>query len=167
MFKIPLIAAVFMLGGVLFAQTHQHPAEPLIDGKVNPELIPDVVAYRLYFASISPHDTDTVDDLGRRTGKIVMLKLHPDDQQVLLMAMQTFGAQYRSLILDYNAAATAAWNANPQNVDPQLQAQFLARRDALVESTVNNLSANLSIRAWVQLAATVKAEKSNMKIQGN
>jgi hypothetical protein len=139
----------------LFAQQHNHAATaPHIDGSQHPELIPDLVAYRLYLVTVGELLEATAADKMRQQSHLNRVGLEDDDAAVLLNTANDFKKQYRALIEDYNA------HLDPQRIDPVALRAFLLKRDALVISAMNSLSRNL--KASAKFDRHIQEEKRHM-----
>lgn len=142
------------------SQTHIHPQSAVVDGSVNPELIPDLTAYRLYLLTVSRPSNATDSEVRRQSAQILRLGISDADRKVLISSLQNFKTLYNDWIESFNQRAKAAWDAQ-ETLDTQT---YLAQRDQIVQSTLDGLQAGLSHDGWVRLNAMVKSEKKNMKI---
>lgn len=163
-FLLPLI---FLVAPVLHAQnppleTDVSPASPpkIIDGSVHPELIPDVVAYRLFLLTISTSRNPTAKELARQRSHLGMVHLGPQDLLHIIPVLRDFRSQYDSLISDYNQSASEALQHGKQ---PDVEA-FLQRRDALVQKSRGELKLALTPDGAARLDAYVQIQKRMMKI---
>jgi hypothetical protein len=150
-----LVLSVFALGA--WAQTsppqHQHPnAQPppnTIDGAKYPELIPDKTAYRLYFVSVaeSKHSDFYFQTLG----------LTPKEVLSASNALTSFKTQYDALVAEYNDTESTKSGNNAGT------AAFIAKRDALVDSTRAAFAKVLSSSRMTALDSHVQSEKRHMQ----
>jgi hypothetical protein len=137
---------------------HQHPATTVIDGAVNPNLIPDSVAYRLYLFTVSMRQSPTQVDQECQKAHLMRTGLSDADRQVFVGILSGFRTQYDALEAAYNALASA--NSTNANIST-----LLTQLDDLVQSTRNAINAQLSSQGAARLNAFVIAEKANMKVQ--
>ncbi len=148
------------------AQSSETPSIPhhanfsVVDGSVNPELIPDNTAYRLYFVMTSRPTTPTDSQKYHQHLQLAKVRLTDADEQVAVNILATFYTQYQSLIATYNATATAAL---ARGEEPNVNA-LRSQRDQLVQSTHDTLQNALSSTGWSLLDAFVQHEKTKMKI---
>jgi hypothetical protein len=133
------------------AQQHQH-AIPA--GSVSGDRIPDVVAYRLYFAHLSQLPQNLQAD------QVKQVRLSAADSATLTKSLGEFGEKYLSLTDAYNAEATVAEHNGKQ---PNIAAYHTAIAK-LVDETVNSLFASLSTTGVGAFVEHVKSEKVNMHI---
>lgn len=142
------------------APTHQHGPAKMIDGSVNPELIPDLTAYRLYLLAVSKPQNPTDSQKRHQAAQLGMIGIQEGDRQTILAVLANFRSQYESLIRTYNEIATAA-NARGESADPgPLERQI----DQLTQSSHDELRGAMTAGGWARLDARVQSEKKNMKI---
>ena len=95
----------------MFASAQQpqrvHPKGKTVDGAVNPELIPEAVAYRLYLYSLTVSSTPSPEDVAKQSGFILKLQLTGIDQLRLLPILADFRSQYDTFVATFNEYATA------------------------------------------------------------
>jgi hypothetical protein len=140
--------------------THNHTMNPVIDGSVHPDLIPDLAAYRLWMALVSKPAVPTDSEMKRQNVQLRAAHLSDADQSVLIGTLARFNAQYRKMIRDYNAEATAELaKGNKPDVD-----SFVLQRDQLVQSTHDMIKASLTSDGWARLDAHIQHEKRQMKL---
>ena len=136
-----------------------HADSNIIDGSLHPELIPDSVAYRLFFLMASRRDPLVVPtrEIAHRHGMLRAAGIITDyDTHNVDTILATFRAQYTALSNEYNATAATATSDAPQKL-------FLARRDQLVQFTRDQLKSNLSQQVMAAFDAHIQQEKSMMK----
>lgn len=162
-----LMGLAFLLTGVLchaqnFASGHQHPNAPVvIDGTIHPELIPDSIAYRLYFFTLSVGTNATEEDRNRRLMHLHKVGLRETDLNALVATLADFRTKHDVLVTQYNASADAALARN----EAPDTAHFLRQLDALVQSTRDTLKLRLTPAGMTQLDAFVQSEKKMMRVQ--
>jgi hypothetical protein len=144
--------------------TYQHniTTPNLIDGAVHPELIPDSVAYRLYFVTVSTGVNPTEAEQTHQRMRIVGTGLKNTDHQTLVSILSGFRAKYDALVDKYNTSAKEAAARN-QTTDAR---PLLKEIDDLVQSTRDVISVQLSSEGSAKLHAFVVSEKKNMKMTG-
>jgi hypothetical protein len=139
---------------------HQHIPANLIDGAVHPELVPDLVAYRLVLLAVSKPSNLTDQQNKRQAPQLSKINLREPDQKGVISILENFYSEYHNLIQTYNEAATAA-NARGERSDISY---LLLERDQLVQSTHDKLKNSISTDGWARFDAYVQHEKSQMKI---
>lgn len=139
---------------------HHHASSAVIDGASNPELIPDLTAYRLFLVAVSRPPDPPDNEVIHQAVQLSKIGLQEADRKATIIILASFNSRYHDFINSYNEAATAAW-ARGEHLDA---ASFLADRDRLVQSTCDALKAGLSSDGWSRLDAHVKGEKQRMKI---
>ena len=87
--------------------------------------------------------------------------LNDVDAQAFVGLMQTFNAEYQTLIKTYNDEVK---NAIASDQAPDIAA-FLAKRDALVQGVRDKLKSTLTSAGMSNLDNFVQGEKRQMKIQ--
>lgn len=133
-----------------------------VDGSQNPELIPDAVAYRLFFTAMSEAPNASSDRRARQRAFIAPIGMSTLDQQAAISILANFKVQFAAMVAQFNAAEEAAQTLGT----PSSGAAFLAQRDAMVQDTRNRLKSVLSADGMSKLDAKVQDEKKKMKIQG-
>ena len=138
------------------AYTQQSPpssAVTIIDGSQHPELIPDALAYRLYFLAVtSLPPTIRQDQLTYGAG------VFQTNLQAATTAIVAFRTAYDSLSNSYNQQVQAGSNPNPNF--------FASQRDALVANARAALQKILSPTEMQSFDAHVQGEKTKMKTSG-
>lgn len=156
-------ASWLALGASAQDATHQNPAttpETVIDGALHPDQIPDSVAYRLWFLTVSTVPNPTTKDKARQASHLGMIGLESGDRQQLLTILADFRLQWTKLVNDYNESARAAISQNSQ---PDTTT-FLQKRDDLVQHVRDTLKQVLTPDGMGKLDAFVRSEKRSMKI---
>jgi len=139
---------------------HHHPQGMVIDGAVNPELIPDSTAYRLWFVTVSRPANATEGETKHQAAQLGKIGLNSADLSALIPVLGAFNSQYRGLFQSYNEEATAAWK---RGESPDV-ASLRIQRDQIVQSIRDTLRSRLSADGYARLDAYVKAEKKTMRI---
>ena len=114
-----------------------------IDGAVNPELIPDVVAYRLFFSAAAEGSSPSSLQVVRQDAKLRPIQLAPDDKAALVDALSEFK----------NNIAQALTLPSP--VPGYL--------DATAQATVDRLRTKMSAGGFQRMEAYVRSQKRLMK----
>jgi len=145
------------------AQLQNNTPTNLVIGRENPELVSDSAAYRLFFLAVSTTSDSTPEDVQRQRD-ILSQRASFNDEEILFanQALTDFRTQFDQLTATYNTAAIAALNNN-QTAYADLKV-FLAKRDALVQSTREKLATGVSSNSLLNLHAHVQREKSNMTV---
>jgi hypothetical protein len=139
---------------------HQLATPNVIDGAVHPELVPDSLAYRLYFVALSVGQNPTEAEQNRQRAQLMNTGLVDTDQQTFITIVSDFKAKYGALVNEYNDSAKAA-TARNETTDAQT---LLKKLDDLVQATRDTISARLSSRGAAKLHSFVMSEKRNMKV---
>jgi hypothetical protein len=127
----------------------------VIDGRVNPEMIQDRDAYRLFFLAVSSQE-----QVERQDAMLAGAKLSELESPLVRSALADFKSKYEKLVDDYNRLATAA---EEMGQVPNT-AQFVHDRDALVLSTKDKIEATLSPSGMARFQGHVSNEKHGMKV---
>lgn len=130
-----------------------------IDGSTNPELIPDSVAFRMFYRALWEPVTATTDQTARQRAKVSRAQLSESDLGQMFSSMAAFGTNLVAFEKDVHA--TQAYG--PGLSSEQISA-FTAQRDALVASTTAELQAHLSADGMERLSLLIRSEKKNMTI---
>lgn len=158
LFLVPLLVLPLMAT----AQTvsHQHATTPgnMIDGAKNPELIPDLTAWRLWLLSVTANDNDGTPAHATERHHALLRSVGIGNDELVLAdeALAHFRADYQALIDNYNKQVGAGENPS--------QAQLRAQRDALIQATQTSLLGALSPHTVGVLKVAISHEKRNMKV---
>lgn len=132
----------------------------IIDGASHPELIPDSVAYRLFFVTVA-EPLDTTDfRKARQRAYLRTAGLSDSDLDGAVQILVAFKAQLSDLVDGYNRSVEAA---NEAGEAPDLQT-FMSQQADLVQRTRTALGSSLSPASSANLAAHIQREKRNMKV---
>lgn len=131
-----------------------------VDGTKNPELIPDLSAYRLFFVAAATTLNPSEREMAQQRGHVGKIGLRGLDVQYFREVLAEFKSQYEDLIKSYNESVEVA---RSQGIDPDFET-FLVHRDALVQATRDRLKALLTVEGSARLDALVQREKRNMKV---
>ena len=135
---------------------------PIIDGSKDPNQIPDLVAYRLYFITVGELPGSSEVQQKRQRAFISKVPgFSEDDPNALIRVLETFKVDFSAMVQDYNVKVDAANRTGSPLPDSQA---FLQGRDQLVQQTRDRLKQVLSPNGMAGLDAHVKAEKSRMTI---
>ena len=132
----------------------------VINGAEHPELVPDAVAYRLWFVAASLPPMPTAAQQQRQRAQLMAAGLQGDDIGQAASVLATFASSYAYLVGKYNDSVA---QANEVGGTPNLQG-LLSQRNALVETTRNALNSALSVQGMAALRSYVQAQKRNMKV---
>lgn len=153
LFVLVALALVSVFSTAQTTHTHQHGTvnNMKVDGSQHPELIPDSVAYRLYFISLS-----NLSPVAQQA-RLRQVNLTADEIVAATAVLNTFKAQWDRVRNDYNANVEKLGGAADS-------ASFIEQRDALVNATRNALRNVLSIRGDVLLEANLQDAKHHIKM---
>ena len=132
----------------------------MIDGARHPELIPDSIAYRLFFLTVAEPADATDDERARQRAWLRTAGLKDEDVQPAAAVLETFKSQYDELVARYNESVRVA---NEAGADPD-SATFLSQQDDLVESTRDALKAAIGPEVMARFDAHLQREKRNMRM---
>ena len=157
--KTALIVLWCLLASVVpLAQVkHNHPAVTIIDGSRNPDLIPDIVAYRLYLLTVA-HMQPALQE-----AQLKSAGLSPSEIPAAAKVLSDFKTSFDALSKAHNDAVMAAANASGPRPDSHL---FALQCDALVNSAVSALQSVLTANGMQAFRTHVTAEKKRMKLSG-
>ena len=143
-------------------QAHVHSSQPadVIDGAKQPELIPDAVAYRLYFVTVSETPNASREAQQRQLAYLSKVGLKDNDLQWTISILENFKTKYNDLVAEYNKSAVAA---EKEGGTPDYQT-FAFHRDELVRVTREDLRSFLTADGIASLDAHVSNEKRHMKV---
>jgi hypothetical protein len=128
-----------------------------IDGQKNPELIPDKVAYRLFFLAVSQTFEAKV-NLEVRFAHLRSAGLTDSDVLVASQILDNFRSQYLAVVNEYNN------DLGTQSGSTAALPLFKSKRDVLVSNTRDALVFGLSTLGRDSFLKRVKSEKAGMVI---
>jgi hypothetical protein len=126
---------------------------------MTPALIPDSVAYRLFFVTVAEPPQPTDQQARRQRSRLAGVKLTDDEYKGVVAALSEFKAAHEALQLKYSEIAEHGGFVE--------ESTLTSERDAIVESTRGKLKARLSAVAMASLDAYIQKEKSRMKVIPN
>lgn len=141
---------------------HQHGVGPtqVIDGSLNPELIPDSTACRLFFLVAGTAPNPKAEEKARQLAHVDKIGLNTEDRELLIPILNAFKAQYADLIQHYNVSAEALATAGQV---PDVNA-FLVQRENLVQETRDKLLKVLTPEGVNLLNQHLQLEKRAMRL---
>ncbi len=155
---IMLVSALPILASAQQIQ-HVHPNIKVIDGRTNPELIPDSDAYRLYLLSLTTKVNPTANEAGYQGAAVNSLGFDGLDHIVLLGVLRDFRDRYDNLVSRFNDQATAAQKRG-EVVNQKL---FRQQLDDLTTSVRLSLKRSLSSMASDSIDQKVQEAKKHIK----
>ncbi|HEV2425284.1 MAG TPA: hypothetical protein VGZ29_10700 [Terriglobia bacterium] len=132
----------------------------VIDGARHPELIPDTIAYRLFFLTVAEPPNASDSQRARQRAFLRTAGLREQDVQPAETVLANFKSQYDDLVAHYNESVEAA---NAAGTGPDLKG-FVSQLNQLVGSTKEQLEAAMSPEAAKRFETHVQSEKRNMRI---
>jgi hypothetical protein len=146
-------------------QPQTAPSDPpgTIDGSKNPELIPDIVAYRLVLLGIAEPENATDAQQARFRAKIASAQLNEDDLQMLLGILGTFQNQMDALTAQANQILARDPIPFAGTPDYQSLVGLSKQREPVFNQAMSALSARLSADGAAKLQAYVESAKRGMK----
>lgn len=127
-----------------------------IDGSVTPSLIPDSVAYRLFFVTVSEPTLPSASQVRRQRSRLAGAKLTSEEYDNVVAILSNFKAAHDSLQLKYSEIASHGGVIDGNTLNSE--------RDAIVEHTRGELKNHLSRESMASLDAYIQKEKTRMKI---
>lgn len=124
-----------------------------IDGSLTPQLIPDSVAYRLFFSAVAEPITPSATQIARQQAKLSRASLTAPDLAQLVLALASYQAQSKFLDDQYRTLPLVG-------ASQELELQH----DALVSTTITQLKKLLSRDGIIRLDGLIQSEKHNMTI---
>jgi len=128
-----------------------------IDGSANPELIPDVIAYRIFLSAACQQPNSPIDEKARQAAMLSQARLSPAELVAAVSILANYQQQMSALEQAYNAAVAAKSNA-------AIRSGFAAQRDAIVTATKGALAGSLSGPAMARFDQLIQSEKRRMKL---
>lgn len=138
------------------AQAHQQAQTQIIDGSKTPQMIPDSVAYRLYFITVASQAPAV------QRAQLAAAGLSPDEIHAASKILAEFKSRWESLTKSYNQSVDAS---EAIGIAPDWSG-FDLKSDRLVANTRDDLRRVLSATGVQSLDAHVEREKKNMKMSG-
>jgi hypothetical protein len=129
-----------------------------IDGSKTPELIPDSVAFRMFFEAISEPPLPTAEQVRRQRAKLLRAHLSEGDLNVVQSEMEAFHTAVQQLKVDYAAALKTA-SMGTQQFDARA---WQARRDAITDSARLALEQHITPSGVRNLESFIRSRKVNM-----
>jgi hypothetical protein len=143
-----------------FPPHHHAAADTIVDGAIHPEMIPDSIAYRLYFVTVAIEPDATDEDRARQQSHLRKTGLPASDVAIIKDVLTEFRTAYDILVAQYNQSAQAA---EARNEIPDI-AGFFRQLDGLVLNTRDKLKLRLTPGALSQFESFVQSEKKHMKV---
>ena len=149
------------LAGMTFAQTaeHNHNMAPpdLIDGAKNPNLIPDLTAWRLWLISVTTEDPDHPELAADRTRAFLRAAaIQESDLPAAEEALSHFRTDYATLLESHNTRLNSGENVPIS--------EFVLQRDTLVKATQTSMLGKIGQVSAGRLKAWVIGQKKSMQI---
>lgn len=135
----------FAAGVGLFAQNTKLLPPGAIDGAVTPNLIPDVVAFRLFFIAVAETPAPDVIVSAKQQAKLNPIGLSAADQSIIVQEL----GQFKTTLTSGQAATQSA--SGPSFID------------TVTQSTVDRLKSQMTAGGFLRLQAHVQSEKKHIK----
>ena len=107
----------------------QHPsmqAPNVIDGAKHPELVPDSIAYRLFFLAAAELRDATAQEKKQQKAILAPIRLMDSELRSVIEILATFKAAYRTRMDQYNVSVV---EANKKGADPDLPILVAAKKE--------------------------------------
>jgi len=134
-----------------------------IDGSKNPELIPDMVAYRLVLLAIAEPENASDAQQARFRAKIASAQLNEDDLQMLLGILGTFQNQMDALTAQANQILARDPLPFAGTPDYQQLVELSKQREPVFNQAMSAVPARLSVDGAAKLQTYVQNAKRGMK----
>jgi len=135
-----------------------------IDGKKNPELIPDEVAYRMIVLAVAEPEDATEEAKERAWAKINPIGFSREDGLAFLILLAEFQTQARELDKQVAEVLVRAPIPHPASTDYRQLVDLGKQRDQLLNNTVAAFPARLSQEGLLRLRTYLPEAKKGMKI---
>lgn len=135
-----------------------------VDGSKNPELIPDEVAYRLFFLAVAEPQNASDDHKARARAKLNPTGLDEQDTETLLGALAEFRSQIDPLHTQAVEIRARSPFPHPDSTDWQQLKTLGQQRDKVVRDTVTWVPTRLTPLGRQMLDAYLQEAKRGMKI---
>jgi hypothetical protein len=132
----------------------------MINGAKHPELVPDSVAYRLFFLNVAEPADATADQKSRQRAYLRAAGLREEEVQPAAAVLADFKSQYDDMVGRYNESVDLA---NEAGTSPDL-VSFRLQLGQLVESTKQGLETAVRPESARRFEAHVRLEKRNMRV---
>jgi hypothetical protein len=134
-----------------------------IDGAKHPELIPDEVAYKMFFLSLLEPADPTLVQPARQEAKLRMIGLSTDDKAALLEALSDFQKGLADLKGRSDEILKATPNPVPGSAEWQELSGIETQTNTVVTGTVEALRSRLSQDGFAKLQTRLLAFKATIK----
>jgi hypothetical protein len=162
---LPQLDGSAQTSGTTVAQAPAPKPDPpgTIDGKKNPELIPDEVAYKMFFLAVAEPENPTPEQLRRARAKIAAAGLGEQDTEAFL----TLLGQFHKVNADIKAQNAVIHERNPFphqiSSDWKEAVELDKRRRQNVADTIAALPARLTPEGLAKLQAHLQEVKRGIK----
>jgi len=134
-----------------------------IDGTKNPDIIPEVVAYRAVLLALAEPENATDAQKARFRAKIASAGLNEDDTLALLVILAAFQKQMDALNAQGDQIRARNPLPYPGTPDYQQLLDLTQQREPVFAEAMSALPARLSLTGAAQLQAYVQNQKRGMK----
>jgi hypothetical protein len=155
-----LLAITNLASPTIVYSQHVHQVGPysIVDGKKNPELISDAIAYHLVFTHIANIMADPKSPAGQTEAICDAIGLSGKDRQQFAAVLNEYRSQQNLAIIAHNLDAEKAV------ANGKLPPSFVPERDASTQAVRDFLKTKLSIAGTKAVDTYVQSEKRNMKV---
>ena len=136
----------------------------VIDGAINPELIPTKLAYRLVFLAVAEPANATDTERARAKAKIGATGMSAKDQEVFLGLLMKFHEGLDALKKDREELLDRTPRPGPGSVEAEKLAEMRKQEDVLLTRTVGDLLATLTPEGASRFEAFVEKAKRHIKV---
>lgn len=146
-------------GSPLSQQAVEHQAN-IIDGSVNPEMIQDRDAFRLFFLVAATDANPNPEEKERQRAILSALQFSEKELQVSSEVLAEYRAQHEAAVQRYNDAVALAASVKELPDGKRLGAEV----DDLAMAAKAKLESSISASSSLRLYAHVQREKSKMRV---
>jgi len=132
----------------------------MIDGSINPEMIQDREAFRLFFLAAATDANPMPEEKERQRAILSSARFSEEELAISSTVLADFKRQYDAAVQKYNDAVASA-RSPKQFPDGK---QLVAELDALALAAKAKLESSISGDSSRRLYAQVQGEKSKMRV---
>lgn len=169
--KRPVTVALCFVTAMGYGFTQQSEKEtisgvqPIVNGSVHPELVPDEAALRVLFIAVAEPETAPPEDLQRLRNKVSRMRLSEPDMQVFIRLMAAF--HKGRTLHEANIQAIPAQSATGLNSSVEAGAKMIGEQNAITAlalDTFNSLLVQLSPDGAAKLRDHLNYVKTRIRI---
>ena len=155
LYAIVLVALTGLVQAQMVPPVNTNPTT-VINGSVNPSLIPDALAMRLFASLTAANPTDSPATAATKVATANSVGLSTSDTAAMAVVLAAFQQNFQTFVNNYNQGATSQTQGN-YNI-------FIAQRDNLATQLKANIETALSPTGAVQFDAFIQSEKTRITL---